>query len=101
MTRVRVGGPEPPSLAPPDLPHGLVGRDRLSGSARLADPRLDPPLAQRPFELAGGVAAVGPQLSGADAAPDQGVEQRQQVTPLVLVAGGETDGERSAGGVDG
>jgi hypothetical protein len=88
-------------LAAPDLAAGGAGRDWLAASARLADPRFDLPASERVFERGCGVAAVGPQLSGSDAAPAQFIEQRQQVSAFVLVACREPDRERQPGGVDG
>jgi hypothetical protein len=54
----------------------------------LADPGLDPALAQQLFEHPRGVAAVGPQLAWPDALAAERVDDRDQVTTLVLVTGG-------------
>ena len=101
MAGLRVAGLQPPFLAAPDLLDWLAGGDRLPGPAGLADPRLDPPVAECSFELSGGIATVGPQLAGVDALGGELVEQGEQVALLVLVAGREPNGERSAFRVDG
>lgn len=87
-------------LAAPDLVAGLVSGDRLAAFARLADAGADLPLGQRLFVRGRGVAAVGQQLLGLDAGLGQGVEQRQQVALLVLVAGREQDRQRQAAAFD-
>lgn len=97
---LRVGRPQSSLGAAADLAHRRPGRDRLAAPARLRDAGLDPALAERLLELAAGVAAVGPQLLRADATPGEGVEEREQVPTLVLVAGGEADLEREPARVD-
>jgi hypothetical protein len=87
-------------FAAPHLAHGLAGRDRLAGLARLADPGIDLALAQCLLVRARGVAAVGPQLARLDAGLGERVEQRQQVPPLVLVSGPEQDLERDPARLD-
>lgn len=97
---LRVAAAQPPLGAAPDLAHGRTGRDRLACATWLRDVRFDLPLAQRLLELAPGVAAVGPELARTDAARGEGVEEREQVAALVLVAGREPDLEREAVGLD-
>ena len=76
------------------------GRDGLSGPAALADHGLDSAPPQLPAQLGTVVAAVGPQLSRQEATSEQLVDERQEVQPLVLVAGPDPDRERRAGGID-
>jgi len=94
-----VAGLQPSLLASPDLAGWCAGGDRLAGSARLADPRLDLTLAQSLLDCRRGVAAVSPQLVGVDAARGERIEEWQQVPLLVLVAGREPDLEWRPGGV--
>jgi hypothetical protein len=101
MPRLRVGDLQVALLAARDLAHRRAGGDRLAAAARLADAGADLALGQRPLVRAGGVAAVGPQLGGADPALGELVEQRQQVAALVLVAGAELDRKRQPARVDG
>jgi len=54
-------------FAAPDFAAALFGRDRVAGSAWLADPGADLAFAERLLVRARGVAAVGPQLAGLDA----------------------------------
>jgi len=83
----------------PDL--ARARRERVALAPSSADLRLDPPRPQLLTQRLGVVAAVGPELAGAQAAGEQLVDQRQQVAPLVLVPGGKPDRKRSAVGVDG
>jgi hypothetical protein len=76
------------------------GRERIARPAASADPRLDRPLAQLLAKRLGVVAAVGPELARAQRAGEQLVDQRQQVAPLVLVAGRQPDRQRGAVCVD-
>jgi hypothetical protein len=87
-------------FAAPHLALWPPGGDRLAAFAGLADAGADLPLGQRPLVRAGGVAAVGPQLARLDPQVGERVEQRQQVTLLVLVSGREPDRERFAGRLD-
>ena len=57
---LRVGGADASPSSTPDGAAWRAGRDRLAGAAGLADPGFDPALAELLFELARGVAAVGP-----------------------------------------
>ncbi len=91
----------PSFLATPDLVSGLAGGDRFVRTAALADSRFDLALAQRLRERLGVVAAVCPQFGGPQRALEQRVDQRQQVSLLVFVAGGEPHLEREAVGVYG
>lgn len=100
MTGLRVERLQPSLLAAPDLAPALCGRDRIAGPARLADAGADLALGQALLERARGIAAVGPQLARVDAGRGQLVEQRQQVAPLVFVAGREPDRERLSARVD-
>lgn len=100
MSGLRVGGAQPALGAAPDLAYGRPLGDRLSPATRLRDAGLDPALSQRLLELAAGVAAVGPKLARADPPPGKGVEEREQVPTLVLVARREPDLEREPVGVD-
>lgn len=93
---VRVGGAQPPASASPDLAGGGAGGDGVAFAAGLADLRLDLAFAERLFERARGVAAVGPQLVGLDTALAERVEQGQQMPSLVLVAGRQPDLQRCA-----
>ena len=68
--------------------------------AGLRDAGLDLSLAQRLLEFPARIAAVGPQLLRAQVACEQGVDQRQEVTALVLVSAGKADFERPSAGVD-
>jgi hypothetical protein len=78
--------------------------------ATAGDPRDDAPLAQRPAVGIEVVAAVGEQLPGLAPRPPtsptspadgrDGVEQRQQLSDVVVVATGERDSERDAVSVD-
>jgi hypothetical protein len=86
---LRVADFQPALFAAPDLADVRAGRDRVAGSAWLADPRLDRALAQCLLERGGGVAAVGPQLVRFDPAGKQLVDERQQVSTLVFVSAGE------------
>jgi hypothetical protein len=52
VTRLGVGGLEPPFLAAPDGAGGGAGGDRRAGGAWFADPRLDPAGDQCLLELA-------------------------------------------------
>jgi hypothetical protein len=96
-----VGGFQAPPATAPDLARAGGIANRLAAFAGLADARLDVAVAQLLFERGGGVAAVGPQLAGRDAAVDQRVDQGQQVAALVLVAGRQPNGQRQPAGVDG
>jgi hypothetical protein len=96
-----VGGSLSSFLAAPDGAGCCAGGQRLVAAAWLADPRLDPTLVQRLFELARGVAAVGPQLGRLDPALQQRVDERQQVPALVLVPGRQPHLQRPPGRVDG
>ena len=98
---MRVGRACSSSAPAPDGAGPGAGRDRFASAAGLADPWFDAAFAERLFELARGVAAVGPQLVGLDLARGEGVEEREQMLPLVFVAGGEPDFERRPGSVDG
>lgn len=69
--------------------------------AAFADHGVDAALGERGPELVGVVAAVGPELAGSQPAGEEFVDQRQQVSALVLVAGGEPDRERDTVSVDG
>lgn len=77
-----------------------AGRGGLSGPAALADHRLDSTLAQLAAQLGAVVAAVCPKLSRQEAASKQLIDQRQQMQPLVFVAGADPNRERPTGGVD-
>ena len=101
MTGLRVARFQAPLLSPPDLVARRPGRDRLAAAARLADPGADPALGERPLVRSRGIAAVGPELARLDAGLSEPLEQRQQVAPLVLVAGPEADRERQPARVDG
>jgi hypothetical protein len=98
---LRVAGFDTSFFAAPDFAADLFGRDRVAGSAWLADPRLDLALGESLLERGGGVATVCPELVGVDAGGGELVEQWQQVAAFVFVAGGEPDRERLAGRVDG
>ena len=81
--------------------HGrCAGRGWLSPPATLADHRLDPALAQLAAQLGAVVAAVCPKLSRHEATSEQLINKRQQVQPLVLVAGADPDRKRRPGRVD-
>jgi hypothetical protein len=101
VTGLRVGCLQPPLLAAPDLADLAARRDRLAAPARLADPGADPELGERPLVRARGIAAVGPELARMDPDRGQPLEQRQQVAPLVLVAGPERDRQRQPACLDG
>jgi hypothetical protein len=92
---------QPPLLPPQDLVASLPGRDRLPGPAGLADAGADLALGQRPLVRARGIAAVGPELARMDPGRGEALQQRQQVAPLVLVAGRERDRERQPARIDG
>ena len=77
-----------------------AGRDGLPGPTALADHRLDAAQLQLLAQLAAVVAAVCPELGGQKATRKQLVDQRQQMPPLVLVAGPDADRKRRPGGVD-
>jgi len=98
---LRVGALRPPSPAPPDLAGRRAGRDRFAFSARPAYLRRDPAPAQLSLQLGRGIAAVCPQLGGAEPALEQLVDERQQVAPLVLVGRPDPDREGGAARVDG
>jgi hypothetical protein len=85
--------------AAPDLVRAR--REGVALAASPADLRLDRPRAQLLAQRLGVVAAVGPDLGGAQAAGEQLIDQRQQVALLVLVPGRKPDGKRGAVGVDG
>lgn len=81
--------------------HGrCAGRGGLSRPAALADHRLDSTPAQLAAQLGAVVAAVCPELSRQEAASEQLVNQRQEMQPLVFVAGADPNRERPTGGVD-
>jgi hypothetical protein len=101
LPSLRVGALDPLAPAPPDDAGRRPRRDRLALAARAADPRRDPAPAQLRLQLGRGVAAVCPQLGGAEAAGEQLVDERQQVAPLVLVARPGPDREGRAARVDG
>jgi hypothetical protein len=101
LAGLRIARLQPPLLPPPDLVASLSGRDRLPGPAGLADAGADPAFGQRLLVRARGVAAVGPELARMDPDRGQALQQRQQVAPLVLVAGRERDLERQPARVDG
>lgn len=96
-----VGGFEASSAAAPDLAGWCAFGDRVAGAAWFADPRFDLAFAEGLVERFAVVGAVGPELSGDDRAFGERVEQRQEVSLLVFVAGGEADRERCAVGVYG
>jgi hypothetical protein len=73
----------------------------LSGTAALADHRLDSAQPQLAAQLGAVVAAVCPKLGRHEATSEQLVNKRQKVQPLVLVAGADPDRKRRAGGIDG
>jgi hypothetical protein len=98
---LRIARLSPSFLAPPDLVALLPRRDRFAAPPRLADPGADPQLGERLLVRGRGVAAIGPELERADTDRGQLLEQRQQVAPLVLVAGPELDRKRQPAGVDG
>lgn len=86
MAGLRIRGSQPAPPASPDCSGRRALWDRLALAPRPRDARFDLTLAQRLLERGGGIAAIGPQLLGVNAAPDQGVDQRQQMSSLVLVA---------------
>jgi len=97
----RVGRFDLAAAAAPDHAHGRVLADRITWAARFADPRRDRTVAQRLVDRGGGVAAVSPQLPRSDLTREQLVDERQQVSLLVLVASRKPDGERRSVGVYG
>jgi hypothetical protein len=101
MPALRVGALEPLAPAPPDLAGRRAGRDRFAFAAGAADPRGDPALLELRLQLGGGVAAVGPELGGPQAALEQLVDERQQLAALVLVGGPDPDREGGAARLDG
>jgi len=101
LAGLRIARLQPPLLSPPDLVARLSGRDRLPGPAGLADAGADPALGKRPLVRARGIAAVGPELARMDPGRGETLQQRQQVAPLVLVAGRERDRERQPARIDG
>jgi hypothetical protein len=62
----RVGGLDPAFLAAPDLADWCACGDRVAGPAGPADPGFDLAFAECLLEFSSGVAAVGPELVGAD-----------------------------------
>jgi hypothetical protein len=72
----------------------------LAASPPPADHRLDAASAQLPSQLFAVVAAVGPQLKWPPVACEQLIKQRQQMQPLVLVAGTDPNRKRRPGRVD-
>ena len=70
----------------PDFADRCAGGGRFVGPAWFADPRHDPRSRSAARRL-GGLAAVGPQLARLDAVLEERIEERQQVSALVLVAG--------------
>jgi hypothetical protein len=95
LTGQGVSGSQPALSSPPHLAGRRALGDRLACAARLADPRLDLTFAQGLLECGRGIAAIGPQLAGVDAATSEGIHEREQMAPLVLVAGRKSDLERS------
>src|SRR5207247_2190567 len=94
VTGVRVARLDRAFLPAPDLACGLAGGDRFVWAAALADPWLDPALAQGLLERPRVVAAVGPDLARSEPAFDQRVDQRQQLLTLVFVACRQPDRKR-------
>ena len=86
-------------FAAPDLARLRAGGDRLPFATWAADAGADAALGERLFVAQRVVAAVAVQLDRPDFAFGEQVEQRQQVAPLVLVAGREQDLERQPAGV--
>ena len=84
-----------------DLTDDLFGRDSGAGFAPSADHRLDPSLGEVVAEDGGVVATVGPDLARVDPARDQRVDQRDQVSLLVFVAGRDAHLERQPRPVNG
>jgi hypothetical protein len=95
---VRVAAPRDAAAAALDH-HGVVG-GRLAGAAAAADHRRQATLADLLAQRLAVVAAVCPQLARPDLTREQLVEQRQQMPPLILVAGADPDRERDPGRVD-
>ena len=91
VTGLWVGGAKASFFSAPDFACGSAGGDRLVFAAWLADPWLDAAGEEGVFEFVRGVAAVGPELAGLDPALGEEVEQRQQMSTLVFVAGREPD----------
>jgi hypothetical protein len=73
----RVSGLDSAFLAAPDLADRCAFGDRVAGSAGLADPGFDLALAECLLEFSSGVAAVGPELVGADPDLSERVEEGQ------------------------
>jgi hypothetical protein len=90
----RVGGFDVAFAAAGDLAGWGAGGDRVAGAAAFADPRLDLSFGELMADRGGVVAAVGADLDRLDAALGERVDQRDQVTLFVLVAGGESNLER-------
>ena len=92
VARLVVAGLALSFSAAPDL--AAVGGGRLAALSPLADAGFDPAFADLVSERLGVVAAVGPDLVGADTALGECVQQRQQVSLFVLVAGREAQRQR-------
>jgi len=89
-------GPQPVGAADR---RGAVG-DGIAGAAAAADHGLDAALTELLAELVRVVAAVGPQLARDDPARSKLINKRQQLPPLVLVAGADPDRKRRPAGLD-
>lgn len=87
VSYLRVACFDPSLFAAPDLTGWCARRDRFAGAAWFADLWFDLAFEQGSVDRFGGVAAVGPELVGLDAACEQFIDERQQVASLVLVAG--------------
>lgn len=83
---LRIRGAQAAASPTPDFAGRGARGDWLAAGARLADPRLDLTIAQGLLKGLRGVPAIGPQLLRTDAAPDESVDERQQMSALVLVA---------------
>jgi hypothetical protein len=87
---------------------GVTAQDRgrarrrggIARAAAAADHGFDSPQPGLGTKLLAVVAAVGPQLGRHDPTREQRVEQRQQMGPLVLVAGPDPDREGDVVRVD-
>jgi len=73
---------------------------RFAAAAPAADHGFDAACTQLGSELFAVVAAVGPQLNRPQVAGKQLIDKRQELEPLVLVAGADPDRKRRPGRLD-
>lgn len=79
---------------------GCAGGDGVAGAAAFADHGLDAAFGDGVAQWLAVVAAVGPELVGAQAAGEELVQQRQQLLAFVVVAGPDRQRKGGAAGVD-